>query len=235
MGDARAIEAPALGQGLAQHRTGQLGRGLFGRGVQRRQKERLHQPAPKGAAVLHHIADARPGAGPQQRRIVHIVAGMGTGHATRLAGDPIGYGALIGSQGPAFAIPQVHKGKFRPRRPGQRILRADAGQVIIHRAVARQHQVIAIVYHAVHGGIEIGAAAAAGLRRAFDQRDRHAARRQQGGGGQARQPPAHDICAAAHPKMPWRSTSDSSRDLGSEMRWRGGAKPAASLALRISE
>ena len=63
----------------------------------------------------------------------------------------------------------------------------------MHRVIARQHQMIAIVDHLPMRGIEIGAAAPARLRRRLDQLDRRAARRQDGGGRQPGQPAADDI------------------------------------------
>ena len=51
----------------------------------------------------------------------------------------------------------------------------------------------------------------------------------------AGQPGADDISLRHQPKTPWRSTSDISRDFGSDTRRRGAAKPCASLADRICE
>ena len=75
------------------------------------------------------------------------------------------------------------------------------------------------------------------LPRRLEQRDGNTLRRQHGGSAQTRQPGPDDIGLAwleAHPKLE-RRTSDSSLPLLSETRRRGGRKPAASLALRISQ
>src|SRR5438270_325911 len=68
---------------------------------------------------------------------------------------------------PSVAISglDVDKGKFRLRRSFQRALRADRPEKSADGMIARQHEVIAIVDHEPDSGIEVRAAAPAGLAR----------------------------------------------------------------------
>ncbi len=101
---------------------------------------------------------------------------------------------------------------------------------------------IAVVDHRIERGIVIGAAAPAGLRRAFEQHDLASLFGKRNGGGQAGQAAADDIIYGglvgrrgnAHPNKPWRSTMASSLGFDSETRVRGGAQPTASVWRRIS-
>ena len=112
--------------------------------------------------------------------------------------------------------------------PASASLRADAAQIGHHRVIARQHQMVAVVDGLSQHRVEIGAAAPAGLRRAFEQHDARALLGQRHGGGEPGQPAADDI-DRAHPNNPWRSTMPSSLGLLKETRRRGGAQPAASI------
>ncbi len=116
------------------------------------------------------------------------------------------------------------------------MLRADTVQILIDRTVSGQHQVIAVVDYPIESGVEIGAATPARLPRRLEQGYGNSARRQMRGGGKTGQPrPDHMGMRGRFHRNFERNTSDSSLPLLSETRRRGGAKPAASLALRISE
>ena len=98
--------------------------------------------------------------------------------------------------------------------PGE-ALAFHLGQISMHRAVARQHQVVAVVDHRVQLGVVIGPAAAAGLGGAFEQLHPLATPGQGHGGGEAREPRADHVDGAAQASSPWRTSSQSSSALGS--------------------
>jgi len=81
------------------------------------------------------------------------------------------------------------------------VLGTDALQIVLHRAVAGEDEMVAVVDGQPERLVEIGAAAAAGLRRAFDEDDLAPGLRQRRGGGEPGQSAAHDI-NRAHPSSP---------------------------------
>ncbi len=114
-------------------------------------------------------------------------------HAARLVEDPPRDAAVARPHGPAGAVAQVGEGELGLVRSGQAIGGADALQIVLHSAVARQNKVIAVVDGHAELGVEIGAAAAAGLGGGLGQDHPLAAGGQDGGGRQPGQPGAHHM------------------------------------------
>ena len=116
--------------------------------------------------------------------------------------------------------------------PASASLRADARQIVMHRVIARQHQMIAIVDHLVRAPDRNRSGSArppaARLRSASTVR---AARRQRGGRRQAGKARADDIRPCRlHPNKPVaQHQRQQPRLAAATTRWRGGAKPCASL------
>src|SRR5207253_2991450 len=84
-------------------------------------------------------------------------------HAAPPIEDPPRHAAGIGAQRPALARGEIDEGEFRVRRTGQRRAGADLLDVTHRRRIAAEQEMIAVVEAAAELGIEIRAAAAAGM------------------------------------------------------------------------
>ena len=105
------------------------------------------------------------GACPDQRHQCQIVAQAGVGDAARLVEHPERQPAVAEIELPALAGREIDERKLRALRPDQPRLGADRARIGQRMAVARQQQMIAVVDGEIGRGVEIGAAAAAGLLR----------------------------------------------------------------------
>jgi len=133
-----------------------------------------------------------------------------------------------------LAAGEIGEGEFGAPRSGQRLLSADDAQIIVNRAIAGEHEMIAVVDDAAKLGVEIGAAAAARLPRRLEQHHARAFVRQRHGGGKSSKSSSDDI-DRAHACSPCRSMIIANCALGMRTRLRGDAQPAASILRRISE
>ena len=138
------------------------------------------------------------GACPDQRHQREIIAQAGIGHAARLVEHPERQPAVAEIELPALAGGEVDERKLRALRPDQPGLGADRSRIGQRVAVARQQQMIAVVDGEVGRGVEIGAAAAAGLLRRLV--DMHLVIRvgQPDGGGEAGNSGADDVDGFLH-------------------------------------
>ncbi len=139
VGDARAIGASSLRQGLAHHGAGQIRRSGPRLGVQCRQQERLEQPVPQDAAAVQDLVDPPARLRQKQRAQTQIVGRAGPWNAAPWVEHPPGQGALVGPQQPALIGAQVDEAELGRLRPRQPVLRPDRGQIAHHRLVAGQH------------------------------------------------------------------------------------------------
>lgn len=133
-------------------------------------------------------------------------------------------------------LPKVTEGEPRLARSGQMLFCADSFQIGEGISIAAQHQVIAIIDHFPKLLIKPGSAAAARLRRSFENLNVHAATHKMHCCGKARQACADDIDAAFHHgKRPWRMPNHSSFDVAMRARRRGGNHPCDSIRLKRDE
>ncbi len=233
MGDARPAGLAAPSQGFTHHRGGKVGRASFRLGVQHRQQEGVQQPLPQRALAGDHLVQALAARRIEQGGEAQIVAGTGARRAAMLGEDPPGQSSGVGPDGPAFAGLHVGEGDGRLIGSDQMLGGPDLVQIGQHRAIARQHQVVAVVDHHAELGVQIGAAAAAGLGRALEHLHPLAASGEGHGGREAREPRADHIDGSAQPSSPWRSRIQSSSAFPSFTLRRGGAQPMDSVRSRI--
>ena len=128
--------------------------------------------------------------------------------------NPPGQRPAVGPQTPALACPKVHEVEQRFGRPGHLVLGPDGAQVVPHGAIARQHEMVAVVDHLAEGGVVIGAAASAGVPGGLVHHDATMPRVEREGGREPRQARADHMDGAGHQNRPWRSTANSSRYFG---------------------
>ena len=152
-------------QGLAHDRAGKPGRALGRIDIERGEQQRLHQPLVQRAVARDRAADQLVGACPNQRRQCEIVDQAGVGDAALFVEHPGRQPGGAEIECPTLAGRKIDEGKLRALGPDQARLGADRPGIVDRVAVARQQQMVAVIDREIGRGIEIGAAAAAGLLR----------------------------------------------------------------------
>ncbi len=137
-----------------------------------------------------------PGSRAQQLAEREIVGRRRPRHAARLREQPPRQRPGIGVQHPARAVAHVDIGEARLVRSDEPVARADRREIGVDRAIARQHEMIAVVDRQPELGVAIGAAAAARLPRRLAQRHAVAGLRQRDRRRQPRKPRADDMRGA---------------------------------------
>ena len=135
------------------------------RGVQRSDGKRLPQPAEKPAAAIQHLGDRRRRAGPAQRQRSEVVSRTGVRDPSGALENPPRHGPSVRPHTPALPGLRVDERKDGILRPLQRVACADPFEIVERPAVSGQQQMVAVVDAAAELVIEIGTAAAAGMRR----------------------------------------------------------------------
>ena len=111
---------------------------------------------------------------------------------------------------------------------------ADAVEIGERLAIAREEQMVAVVDGHAEGGIDVGAAAPAGMLGRFMEHEIGARRVEPYRGGKPGEAGADDMNAAArHQKMPWRSRIQISMGRPTRTRSRGALKPRATSPSRM--
>ena len=195
-GDQRPAGAAAGCDRLAQQRGGQPRRGFRRRVVEGRQEKRLDQPLVQRARAVDHVADGLAAGQHHQPRQHQIVAHAGVRHAAAVVEDPPREKAVAEPQGPALPAGEIDEMKVGFVRPAHAVRRADQRQIGEGAAVARQDDVVAVVDLHVEHGVDVGAAAAAGLRARLVQHHALARLRQPRGGGKSGETGADDVDGA---------------------------------------
>ncbi len=234
IGDQGQAGGATLGQRLAHHRAGERRRPVRRRSVERGHEEIGEKPVPQRALSSEHVADGLIRRGLEQAGKRQIVGRPGPRHAAPLRQNPPGQRPGIEAQFPAAPIAHVRIGETRLAGPHEAIARADHGEEIADRVIARQHEMIAVVDHHAELRVAIGAAAAARLPRGVAQRDGEAGLGQRDGGGEPGQPRADDVRQPHRPSLSRISVQASASRLW-RTRWRGGAQPAFSMRRSSSE
>jgi hypothetical protein len=196
MRDAWAAGVPAFRQRFAQHRARELGRSGFRRGIECCEKHGPDQPLPQNATAGKDRRHRARRIAPQQGHERGVVRGICSRHTPLSRQKPPRNRAVVRPDGPLFARVQIGEREFGTVGATQRILRAGSFQICIHRLVARQHEMIAVVDGLSQRGFEIGAAAPARLRRGLDEFDADAVPGQRCGRREAGQTRADDMDGA---------------------------------------
>ncbi len=207
----------------------QPGRGLRHAGIQRRDGERLPEPAEQHGIRYEHRSNRVPRRGAPQLQRIAIVADPRPRHPPRRAQHPPRQAASAGAQGPALAGRQIDN---------ERVEGADALDVGERCGVARQQQVVAVVDADPELDIEERATAPAGLRSRFVEGDLMALIGKLDGGGQPGEAGADHMHPArrrghCNHSSPWRSTSHSFRAFDKLTRMLGSRHPERNSASSI--
>ena len=138
----RLTRPPTAQQRAFHHRPEQRGQRLLRHGVERRDRQRFEQFAIEFRARQHALHAGTLG-GFLQPGEGKIVGQFGARHAARQ--NPPGDAAWAGGDSPALAAADIDEGKHRPPRSAQRVACADGGQILHHRVIAGEQQMIAVI------------------------------------------------------------------------------------------
>ena len=130
--------------------------------VQSRKQHRTEQPVVKRSRAIEHVPHRSVVRHPEQARDLQIVERGRARHAAGPVENPPGQ-AVVDPERPALARREIDERKIRRRRSDQRACAADGLGKLLHRVIARQHQMVAVIDRHANGAIEKRTAASAGI------------------------------------------------------------------------